>query len=165
MNINRLICPNCGADLIPNNSNNIVNCSYCNSNYVFDYGTGALTKITNSFGASNVEASNVTINNYYTAPNDFQNRSQPYGQPYGQPVNQQMNYSANNLSNKNRTVVSVLCFLVGCLGIHYFYVNRIGMGILYLFTGGLFGIGWLVDVIRTLSGVFPDENGRPITVW
>ena len=35
-------------------------------------------------------------------------------------------------------------------GGHKFYEGRIGMGILYLFTGGLFCIGWLVDCVRLL---------------
>ena len=45
---------------------------------------------------------------------------------------------------------------------HYFYVRRPGMGILYLFTMGLFGIGWLIDLIRILTGSFRDCDGLPL---
>ena len=38
-----------------------------------------------------------------------------------------------------------LCLFFGILGIHKFYEGRIIFGILYLFTGGLFGIGVIVD--------------------
>lgn len=46
-----------------------------------------------------------------------------------------------------RDTAYILCLFLGFLGVHKFYENKIGMGILYLLTGGLFGIGWLVDII------------------
>ena len=42
----------------------------------------------------------------------------------------------------------IVCLLFGWLGIHKFMEKKIGMGFLYLFTLGLFGIGWLVDIVR-----------------
>lgn len=51
---------------------------------------------------------------------------------------------------KNKWVAFLLCFFLGYLGAHKFYEGKIGMGILYLFTAGLFGIGWIVDIIRIL---------------
>jgi len=50
----------------------------------------------------------------------------------------------------------------GYFGIHYFYVNKVGMGLVYLFTFGLFGIGWFVDIIRIASGKFYDNKGLPV---
>lgn len=52
---------------------------------------------------------------------------------------------------KSTTVAYVLWFFLGLLGIHKFYLGKVGMGILYLFTGGIFGIGWLIDLF-TLAG-------------
>lgn len=46
-----------------------------------------------------------------------------------------------------RDTAYILCLFLGFLGVHKFYENKIGMGILYLLTGGLFGIGWFVDII------------------
>ena len=43
-----------------------------------------------------------------------------------------------------------LCLFLGYFGAHKFYEGRIGMGILYLLTIGLFGIGWIVDIILIL---------------
>lgn len=37
---------------------------------------------------------------------------------------------------------------LGFFGIHKFMAGKAGLGVLYLFTFGLFGIGWLVDVIK-----------------
>jgi hypothetical protein len=45
--------------------------------------------------------------------------------------------------------VAYLLWLIsgfGALGFHRFYLGRIGTGLLWLFTGGLFGIGAFVDL-------------------
>ncbi len=39
----------------------------------------------------------------------------------------------------------LLLTFLGLLGIHRFYLGKIGTGFIYLITGGLFGIGWLYD--------------------
>ncbi len=51
---------------------------------------------------------------------------------------------------KNKWVAFLLCLFLGWLGIHKFYEEKIGMGVLYLFTFGLFGIGVIVDLILIL---------------
>lgn len=45
----------------------------------------------------------------------------------------------------------VLClgyifWILGFMGLHRFYYNSKKMGLLYLLTGGLLGLGWLVDL-------------------
>lgn len=52
---------------------------------------------------------------------------------------------------RKRTETILLCCLLGFIaaaGIHRFVIGQIGMGILYLFTGGLCLIGTIVDVIN-----------------
>ena len=51
---------------------------------------------------------------------------------------------------KNKWIALLLCFFVGILGVHKFYERRILLGLLYLFTGGLFGFGVFVDLIILL---------------
>lgn len=51
---------------------------------------------------------------------------------------------------KNKWVAVLLCLFLGFLGAHKFYEGKIGMGVLYLFTGGLFFIGVLVDFFALL---------------
>ena len=43
-----------------------------------------------------------------------------------------------------------------------YYVGKIGTGILYTLTAGLFGIGYLVDFIKILCGKFTDKDGNLI---
>ena len=52
---------------------------------------------------------------------------------------------------KDKWVAFILCFFFGIFGAHCFYEGRTGAGLLRLFTVGLFGIGWLVDLITILT--------------
>lgn len=49
---------------------------------------------------------------------------------------------------KNKWIALLLCIFTVCG--HKFYEEKIGMGILYLFTLGLLGIGWAIDIIVLL---------------
>lgn len=51
---------------------------------------------------------------------------------------------------KSKTTAILLCFFLGGLGVHWFYLNRPGLGILWLFTLGLFGIGTLINFIQLI---------------
>ena len=52
---------------------------------------------------------------------------------------------------RNKWVALALCIFGGFFGLHKFYEGKIGMGILYFFTGGLFLIGVIVDFIVLLT--------------
>ena len=54
--------------------------------------------------------------------------------------------SAGSGKPKNKWVALLLCIFTGCG--HKFYEGKIGMGFLYLFTGALLGIGWIIDIIK-----------------
>ncbi|WP_449073526.1 NINE protein [Ruminococcus sp.] len=66
------------------------------------------------------------------------------------------NTNTNNVNaggrgkEKNKWVALLLCFFLGFVGGHKFYEGKVGMGILYLFTAGLCGIGVLIDFITLL---------------
>jgi restriction system protein len=79
---------------------------------------------------------------------------------YQQQYQQQPQIVINNTSNgypvpmgrpKDKWVAFILAFFLGYWGIHRFYEGKIGTGILYIFTFGLFGIGCLVDWIIILT--------------
>ncbi len=65
-------------------------------------------------------------------------------------VNKNNNVGGGYGREKNKWVALLLCWFLGYIGAHKFYEGRIGAGILYLFTLGLFGIGWLIDCIALL---------------
>ena len=44
--------------------------------------------------------------------------------------------------------VYACCITLGVFGFHRFYLKEYGWGLIYLFTLGFWGIGWLVDMIR-----------------
>lgn len=66
---------------------------------------------------------------------------------------------------KKRGIAALLCLFLGCLGIHRFYVGKIGTGILWMLTFGLYGIGALVDLLVILCGSFRDRDGRRLARW
>lgn len=47
----------------------------------------------------------------------------------------------------NPNVELILCVFFGFLGAHRFYAKKTGSAVLYLLTGGLCGIGWIVDIV------------------
>ena len=63
-------------------------------------------------------------------------------------------------SDKSKKVALILCILFGIMGIHYFYVGRIGKGLVFMCTGGMFGIGWILDIIKIATGGFKDNSGQ-----
>ncbi len=65
-----------------------------------------------------------------------------------------------NMSSFSWVAAVILCVMFGIFGVHYFYVRRYRMGLLYLFTAGLFGIGYVFDIIRIIAGRFPDCYGK-----
>jgi TM2 domain-containing membrane protein YozV len=69
------------------------------------------------------------------------------------------------MSDKKIMVAALLCFFLGGLGVHRFYVGKIGTGVLQLLTLGGLGIWALIDFIMILCGVFKDKEGRPIKEW
>lgn len=45
----------------------------------------------------------------------------------------------------------LLCLFFGMLGAHKFYEGKSSTGVLYLLTGGILGLGWLVDCLTILG--------------
>ena len=53
----------------------------------------------------------------------------------------------------------LIVVLGGPFGIHKFLKGDKKMGFLYLFTFGLFGIGWFLDMVKVFSENLPNING------
>ncbi len=79
--------------------------------------------------------------------------------------NQNVNTNVNRFgmaSPKSKLVALLLAIFLGGFGIHRFYVGKIGTGLIWMFSAGLFGIGWLIDIILILLGGFRDKYGLPL---
>lgn len=63
-------------------------------------------------------------------------------------------------SPKSFVAAVLLCFFLGTLGIHRFYVGKIGTGILMLITAGGFGIWYIIDFVMIVCSAFKDKRGR-----
>ena len=66
-------------------------------------------------------------------------------------------------SDKNWLATLLLCLFLGGIGVHRFYVGKVGTGILQLITLGGCGIWTLIDLIMIITGSFTDKNGNNIT--
>lgn len=63
------------------------------------------------------------------------------------------------VSEKGFVPAILLCYFLGVLGIHRFYVGKIGTGILMILTFGGFGIWVIVDMVLIATGSFKDKQG------
>lgn len=52
---------------------------------------------------------------------------------------------------KDKWVAFLLCLFFGMIGVHKFYEGKVGLGVVYLLTGGLCGFGWFIDCIILLT--------------
>jgi|GEM_PF-5207234 len=82
----------------------------------------------------------------------------------------QSNNPRNIYSSYNRTVTLLLACLffipipfIG--GVHRLYVGKIWTGILWLFTGGIFGIGQVIDIVLIATGHFTDKHDKRVKDW
>ncbi|MBQ8954642.1 MAG: TM2 domain-containing protein [Clostridia bacterium] len=57
----------------------------------------------------------------------------------------------------------IVCLILSLIHCHYFYVGRIGRGLLCLFTANFLYIGWVIDLILILGGKFKDKNNKPLS--
>ncbi|GAA0961527.1 TM2 domain-containing protein [Actinocorallia libanotica] len=63
---------------------------------------------------------------------------------------------------RSRSTAALLCFFLGVLGVHRFYVGKTGTGLLQLCTCGGAGVWALIDFIVILTGGFRDKEERPL---
>jgi len=69
------------------------------------------------------------------------------------------------ISPKSRAAAAILCWFLGIIGIHRFYVGKVGTGIAQIFTLGGLGIWVLVDFIMILAGSFRDSEDKALINW
>jgi TM2 domain-containing membrane protein YozV len=65
-------------------------------------------------------------------------------------------------SKKSFLATLLFCLFLGTLGVHRFYVGKIGTGILMIVTLGGLGIWTIIDFIIIVSSRFKDKDGNYI---
>lgn len=139
-------CPSCGADV------DNAYCGYCGTKMPVE-----------RVETTTINAENVTVNNYYGA--------QPQQDPFD--TLRSAAYSAVDsvfdnatpvagASPKSRTIALLLRIFLGYFGAHRFYTGHCLIGVVYLFTIGVFGIGWIVDIALIAMGKFRDKDGLAV---
>ena len=72
---------------------------------------------------------------------------------------------SNVMSRHSRLVAIILAAIFAFPGLHRFYVGKWKTGLLWLFTGGLFMIGQIIDMVTIVVGVFRDAEEKPLIAW
>lgn len=126
---NAMFCSACGAEA-DRTISDVKYCTHCGGQ--IPYEAKFCSKCGRETGISAAPVQQPVIIN-----NNIINQSTQTLVPYGKP--------------KNKWLAFILCFFFGVFGVHRFYEGKIGTGILWLFTYGIFGIGWLVDLIIILT--------------
>lgn len=71
-----------------------------------------------------------------------------------------------NESDRSRLVACLLAFFLGGLGVHRFYVGKVGSGICQILLTCCFGIGCLwafIDFVLIVCGTFKDSEGKVVS--
>lgn len=109
-------------------------------------------------------ASNPLINDSFIAQeiNKSNQEKVKYSEIEKKSQNQKIkkaNQPAASAGEKSWLIALLLCFFLGGLGIHRFYLGYSGIGLLMLFTGGVFGLLWFIDFVRILIRDLGPKNG------
>jgi len=71
----------------------------------------------------------------------------------------------SEVSERKRIIAFILCLIGGTLGLHRFYVGKIGTGIIMLLTLGGLWIWVIIDLVMILAGYFTDKEGKKLKKW
>ncbi len=102
---------------------------------------------------------------YFDYINNLKKNEPPpvhYTEPKREPVYTNNTPIITNISSKSFVTDLFLCVLFGWCGLHKFYEGKTKIGFLYIFTVGVFYIGWFVDIIIILLGKATDVEGKKI---
>ena len=84
----------------------------------------------------------------------------------------QFTYTMEEIRMNKKTRLLIVIFL-GVFGVHKFIDKDYKMGLIYLFTGGLCGIGWILIIeesklsrlCMTISQLLPRNSPKPSAIF
>ena len=142
-------CPTCGAQIQVDEDLETAICPYCGNAYIVERAIQNYTKMTinkteNHYGNENNVTAQTVINHYYYGTHPVEaSKSKAY-------------------SEKSKLTALLLCIFLGWLGLHRFYLERYKTGLVWLFSFGLFYIGWIADIFGIVSGSLKDSKGQTL---
>ena len=71
--------------------------------------------------------------------------------------------SDSGKSDKQKIPAALLCWFLGVIGVHRFYLGYTGIGVIQLLTLGGCGIWAIIDFIMILTGGLKDADGRELS--
>lgn len=154
-----IICPSCkqSYDVEPDVIGKKVQCAVCNESFI-----AHLNRVQqrNEFAPQQIKQSTEQQTRFIQAQQASQFAQTP--QQFGHPM-QHPNIQPVAESDKSRNTFALLGFFLGCLGIHYFYIGKIGNGIASILANFLcstpvviFFVG--IELLTTTS----DKQGLPL---
>lgn len=148
MKLVQLKCPNCGAELGTDPTGRTAFCGYCGAKLMVDDEVRHIQYDNPEDAGYRFEMGRIRAQREAAISVQRSAPAQPqqiivnnYAVPAPVPAGRR----------KSKWTAFFLCLFFGCFGLHKFYEGKGGMGVLYFFTMGLFGIGCLVDLISLLA--------------
>ena len=74
--------------------------------------------------------------------------------------NEKNSTNGNQKSIKSAVVNLIIVYFLGIFGVHKFINKDKKMGLIYLFTLGIFGFGWIYDIVIAIIEVFKEIKNR-----
>ena len=165
MKLVQVKCQNCGATMMVPEGSTRIKCEYCDSVFTLDDEASHI-KFDNAkqagyeFERGRIRAQKEEAARRNREAYDQRREDQGYdnrrtydykNNSYRRSNNWDPSQGAPTADQKSWLIIKlVITCLFGLLGAHKFMDKRIGMGILYLFTAGIFGIGVIVDIVSEI---------------
>ena len=141
MDLKRTACASCGAPVQVAPDVEQVRCAYCGAQLVVERGEGYLAvRAAEEVGRARQELAALR-------------------QQERELDERVRTLQAASAPGKDWATAMVLCVLLGWLGAHRFYSGHVLIGLVQLFTGGGFGLWWLIDLGLIASGRYRDSKG------